>query len=51
MWGPVLGMMTGATTRIALWAVAVALWLFTRPGGWAVVVVMTLVGLQLFPAK
>lgn len=41
----------GAASRFAVWGVALALWLFTRPGGWAVVAVAVLVGLKLLPAK
>ncbi len=41
----------GAASRIGLWALAIAMWLFTRPGGWAVVVVAVLVGVKLLPAK
>ena len=43
----------GASGRygLALWAMALALWLFTRPGGWAVVAVAVLVAVKLLPAK
>ncbi len=32
---------------LTLWLLGLAIWLFTRPGGWAVVVVATLVALKL----
>ncbi|WP_420343012.1 hypothetical protein [Paenirhodobacter sp.] len=41
----------GMGSRLALWAMALALWLFTRPGGWAVVAVAVLVAVKLLPAK
>ncbi|HEY0274696.1 MAG TPA: hypothetical protein VGC31_01305 [Paenirhodobacter sp.] len=49
MWGPIFGITSAATTRLGLWAMALALWLLTRPGGWAVLAAAILVGLKLFP--
>ena len=49
MWGPFLGVAGTASLR-AIWALlAVGIWLMSRPGGWAVVVVAVLVGLKLVP--
>lgn len=48
---PVLGLIGLASTRIALFAAGVALWLITRPGGWAVLAAAALVGVKLLPPK
>ncbi len=49
MWGLVFGFAGMATTRLAMAALAVAIWLLSRPGGWAVLAVATLVGLKFLP--
>ncbi|WP_415184247.1 hypothetical protein [Phaeovulum sp.] len=36
-----------AGSRLVLWGLALAIWLLTRPGGWAVLAAATLVALQL----
>jgi len=46
-----LGLIGLASTRIALLAVSIALWLISRPGGWAVLAVAALVGVKLLPPK
>lgn len=51
MWGPLLGYAGFATTRLTLMLVSVAIWLLTRPGGWAVLAVAALVGVKLLPAR
>ncbi len=45
MLGLVLGTIAGAGTRAVLWGAALALWLLTRPGGWAVVAAGVLLAL------
>jgi len=49
MWGPFLGFAGTASLRLILSLFGIGLWLMTRPGGWAVVVVAVLVGLKLLP--
>lgn len=44
MLGLVFGTIAGAGTRLALWGLALGLWLLTRPGGWAVVAAGILLG-------
>ncbi|MCX7888512.1 MAG: hypothetical protein N2422_02135 [Rhodobacteraceae bacterium] len=39
----------GAGTRLFGWGLGLALWLISRPGGWAVLVVLTLLALRWFP--
>jgi len=51
MWGAALGVAGMATLRIAMTLGMAALWLISRPGGWAVLVVLTLVGVKLLPAR
>lgn len=46
-----LGLIGLASTRIALFLATVAIWLISRPGGWAVLVAAALVGVKLLPAK
>lgn len=46
-----LGLIGLASTRIALFAATIALWLISRPGGWAVLAVAALVGVKLLPSK
>ena len=38
-------------TFLVLWIVAISIWLISRPGGWAVLVVLALVVVKLLPAK
>ncbi|WP_169583113.1 hypothetical protein [Rhodobacter capsulatus] len=49
MWGPFLGFAGTASLRLIWSAAAIGIWLMSRPGGWAVVVVAILVGLKLVP--
>lgn len=49
MWGSLLGLAGIAGTRLALALVSVAVWLISRPGGWAVLVAAALVGVKLLP--
>lgn len=49
MWG-LFGFAGLATTRLTLALASVAIWLISRPGGWAVLVVLALVGVKLLPA-
>lgn len=49
MWGPFLGFAGTASLRLIWAALALGIWLMSRPGGWAVVVVAILVGLKLVP--
>lgn len=44
MLGLIFGAATAATSRLFGLALTIAIFLFSRPGGWAVVVVATLVG-------
>jgi hypothetical protein len=37
------------STRAVLWLVSIGIWLMSRPGGWAVVVVAILLGLKMYP--
>jgi|GEM_PF-4510738 len=39
----------GAGSRLFGLALALALWLISRPGGWAVLVLLTLLALRWFP--
>ena len=48
---PVLGLISLASTRIALFALGIAIWLISRPGGWAVLAAAALVGVKLLPSK
>lgn len=50
MWGPLLSFVGMASMRTALGLFGIGLWLMSRPGGWAVVVVAILVGVKLLPA-
>ncbi|MEZ5882603.1 MAG: hypothetical protein R3D53_01905 [Paracoccaceae bacterium] len=47
--GALLGFAGLAGARLALWAFTLALWLITRPGGWAVLAVAALVAVRLLP--
>jgi hypothetical protein len=47
--GQVFGVLGMAGSRLILASVAVAIWLLSRPGGWAVLVVLVLLGLRVFP--
>ncbi|MBW0158562.1 hypothetical protein OE699_10300 [Sedimentimonas flavescens] len=38
-------------SRLVLWIIAISIWLISRPGGWAVLAVLALVGVKLLPAK
>ncbi|MDF1620295.1 hypothetical protein [Pseudothioclava nitratireducens] len=49
MFGTIFGFAGLATTRLALFAFSIGLWLLTRPGGWAVLAVLALVGVKLIP--
>lgn len=49
MWGPLFGFAGTASLRAFAWIFGLGLWLMTRPGGWAVVVVAALVGVKLIP--
>lgn len=49
--GALLGFAGLAGTRLALWTFAIALWLITRPGGWAVLAAAALVAVKLLPAE
>ncbi len=51
MWGTFLGFAGFATLRIATTLGMIALWLISRPGGWAVLVIAALVGVKLLPAR
>ncbi|MDF2141123.1 hypothetical protein [Paenirhodobacter sp. CAU 1674] len=48
--GALFGFLGLATTRIALALLSVAIWLISRPGGWAVLAVLALTGVKLLPA-
>ena len=39
-----------AGIRLALWGFSLGLWLLSRPGGWAVLVLAALAGVKLLPA-
>ncbi len=49
MWGLIFGGLTTAGTRAVMMAVSLSVWLISRPGGWAVLVVLALLGLRWFP--
>jgi hypothetical protein len=38
-----------AGSRVGMAAFSIAIWLISRPGGWAVLVVLILLGLRAFP--
>jgi hypothetical protein len=50
MWGLIFGGVTTAGTRAVMLVVSMSVWLISRPGGWAVLVVLALLGLRWFPA-
>jgi hypothetical protein len=49
MLGMIFGGLTTASTRIAVTAFTIAVWLISRPGGWAVLVFLALLALRWFP--
>ncbi|WP_406721411.1 MULTISPECIES: hypothetical protein [Thioclava] len=49
MFGLLIAPLTALTSRLIGVALVVALWLISRPGGWAVLVVLILVGVKLLP--
>ncbi|MBZ4023616.1 hypothetical protein CKO11_14265 [Rhodobacter sp. TJ_12] len=49
MWGPLIGYAGMASLRMGLALLGIGIWLMSRPGGWAVVVVAILVGVKLLP--
>ncbi|KEO54076.1 hypothetical protein [Thioclava pacifica] len=48
--GALFGFAATAGSRLVGIALALAIWLISRPGGWAVLVVLVLLGLRVFPA-
>jgi hypothetical protein len=49
MWGTFLGYAGMASLRLTMALLGIGIWLMSRPGGWAVVVVAILVGVKLIP--
>ena len=49
--GALIGLIGLASTRAVLTLGTLALWLISRPGGWAVLVVLALAGVKLLPAN
>jgi hypothetical protein len=49
--GALFGFLGLASARIATTTLALAIWLISRPGGWAVLVVLALTGVKLLPAR
>ncbi len=49
MIGMIFGGLGTATMRLVLGVVTVSVWLISRPGGWAVLVVLALLALRWFP--
>ncbi|MFZ5708933.1 MAG: hypothetical protein ACOY4T_04485 [Pseudomonadota bacterium] len=49
MLGPLVSGVASAGSRLAFWAITLAIWLISRPGGWAVLVVLILFALRWFP--
>jgi hypothetical protein len=49
--GALLGSIASAGSRVAVWAGLGALWLISRPGGWAVLVLLVLLALRWFPER
>ncbi|MFN0115575.1 MAG: hypothetical protein ACKVPY_12950 [Paracoccaceae bacterium] len=49
MLGLLLSGAASAGSRLTFGLIALAIWLISRPGGWAVLVVLVLVGLRWFP--
>lgn len=47
--GVILSFFGTASARLVGLAIALAVWLLSRPGGWAVLVVLVLFGLRVFP--
>ncbi|WGT52261.1 MULTISPECIES: hypothetical protein [Thioclava] len=47
--GVLFGFLATAGSRIVGIGFALAIWLLARPGGWAVLVVLTLLALRVFP--
>ncbi|WP_176715601.1 hypothetical protein [Thioclava sp. SK-1] len=50
MIGILLSSLSFVSTRVAGLSVALAIWLLTRPGGWAVLVVLVLVLVKMLPS-
>ena len=48
--GAFFGLAAMGASRLTMLALTVAIWLLSRPGGWAVLVVLALVGTRLLPA-
>tara|TARA_B100002051_G_scaffold273573_1_gene312653 strand:- start:1768 stop:1980 length:213 start_codon:yes stop_codon:yes gene_type:complete len=49
--GVLFGFLATASSRIVGIGFALAVWLISRPGGWAVLVVLTLLALRVFPGN
>ncbi|MER5171945.1 hypothetical protein [Thioclava sp. GXIMD2076] len=49
MFGLLIAPLTTMTSRLIGMMLVVAIWLLSRPGGWAVLVVLVLVGVKLLP--
>ncbi len=49
MFGLLIAPLTAMTSRLIGVMLVVAIWLLSRPGGWAVLVVLVLVGVKLLP--
>ncbi len=49
MFGLLLSGVASAGSRITFGAITLAIWLISRPGGWAVLVVLVLLALRWFP--
>ncbi|MBC7147387.1 MAG: hypothetical protein H5U24_18635 [Thioclava marina] len=47
--GVLFSLFATAGSRLVGIALALAIWLISRPGGWAVLVVLILLGLKVFP--
>lgn len=48
--GALLGFAASASSRMIGVAIALGVWLISRPGGWAVLVIAILLALRVFPA-
>jgi hypothetical protein len=49
VFGLLLSGVASAGSRITFGAITLAIWLISRPGGWAVLVVLVLLALRWFP--
>ncbi|WP_368391208.1 hypothetical protein [Thioclava arctica] len=47
--GPFFGVLTMAGSRLVFTSLALVIWLISRPGGWAVLVVLVLLALRVLP--